>query len=43
MLLHIELVEQPRLSETIPHEDAVVVHKGRTGFGLSFVEMNDEL
>jgi len=42
-LLHVELVKQPRITETIPYEDAVVVHKGRTGFGLSFVEMNDEL
>ena len=42
-LLHINLVEDPRVNEMIPYEDAVVVHKGKNGFGLSFVEMNDKL
>jgi hypothetical protein len=42
-LLHLKLVEEPRVNQTIPYEDAVVVHKGKHGFGLSFVEMDDEL
>ena len=42
-LLRIELIKEPRITETIPYQDAVVVHKGQTGFGLSFVEMNGDL
>ena len=42
-LLHLKLVEEPFINEVIPCEDAVVVHKGKHGFGLSFVAMSDEL
>jgi hypothetical protein len=42
-LLHIKLVDEPHIKENIPYEDAVVVHKGRSGFGLSFVENNEAL
>lgn len=39
-LLHIKLIEE---AQAIRYEKAVVVHKGREGFGLSFVEMNEEI
>ena len=42
-LLHIKLVQEPNINETIPYEDAVVVRKGQQGFGLSFVKMGDRL
>lgn len=42
-LLHIKLAEDLGINESIHYGDAVVVHKGRNGFGLSFVEMNDLL
>lgn len=40
-LLRVKLVEGPHIQESIPCQNAVVVHKGRYGFGLSFVEMKD--
>jgi len=40
-LLHVKLVEESHIQESIPCQNAVVVHKGQHGFGLSFVEMKD--
>ena len=42
-LLSVKLAKDTLVRETIPFEDAVVVHKGKSGFGLSFVEISDML
>ena len=42
-LLHVKMNEDSRANEAIPFEEAVVVRKGKNGFGLSFVEMDGRL